>query len=229
MKIFAIGDLHLSHSLDKPMDLFGDHWSEHSQKIKQNWEKQITHEDIVLIPGDISWAMRLDEAKLDLDWLNRLPGKKICIRGNHDYWWDRPKKLSDAYPQMIFLQNTSYTLNHITFCGTRGWICPNSIHFTPEDERIFARELARLKLSLDAAIKQGATEIWVMLHYPPTYGDDKNSPITELLKSYPIKRVIYGHLHDEVSWKSALKGDYEGIHYQLVSADYLDFSPLLLL
>lgn len=229
MRIFAIGDLHLSHGIEKPMDLFGDHWKEHTQKIKDNWEKHITSEDIILIPGDISWAMRLKEATPDLDWLDALPGKKICIRGNHDYWWDRPKKLADAYPQMVFLQNTAYSLDKITLCGTRGWMCPNPIHFTAEDERLFIRELTRLKLSLDHAMKQDAQEIWVMLHYPPTYGDNKQSPITDLLKHYPVKKVIYGHLHDQTSWDMALKGSIEGIDYHLVSADYLQFNPTLLL
>ncbi len=197
MKIFAIGDLHLSHDTDKPMDIFGPHWQNHIQKIKMNWEEHITHEDVVLVLGDISWAMRLIEAKQDLDWLDHLPGKKICIRGNHDYWWDRPKKLEQAYPNMFFLQNTAYTLGHMTLCGARGWICPNTTHFTLEDERLFNRELKRLTLSLDTAMKEGATEIWVMLHYPPTFGEEKTSPLTDLLEKYPVTRVIYGHLHDE--------------------------------
>lgn len=229
MKIFAIGDLHLSHYTDKPMDLFGLHWQNHVQQIKASWETHITHEDVILILGDISWAMRLTEAKQDLDWLDGLPGKKICIRGNHDYWWDRPKKLEKTYPNMVFLQNTAYTVGNITICGARGWICPNSTYFTIEDERLFNRELIRLKLSLDEAIKQGATEIWVMLHYPPTFGEEKVSPLTKLLRKYPVTRVIYGHLHDELSWNLAIQGNYDGILYQLASADYLHFNPLLLL
>lgn len=194
MKIFAIGDLHLSHDTDKPMDIFGPHWQNHIQKIKMNWEEHITHEDVVLVLGDISWAMRLIEAKQDLDWLDHLPGKKICIRGNHDYWWDRPKKLEQAYPNMFFLQNTAYTLGHMTLCGARGWICPNTTHFTLEDERLFNRELKRLTLSLDTAMKEGATEIWVMLHYPPTFGEEKTSPLTDLLEKYPVTREI-GRAH----------------------------------
>ncbi len=228
MKIFAIGDLHLSHDTDKPMDIFGPHWQNHIQKIKMNWEEHITHEDVVLVLGDISWAMRLIEAKQDLDWLDHLPGKKICIRGNHDYWWDRPKKLEQAYPNMFFLQNTAYTLGHMTLCGARGWICPNTTHFTLEDERLFNRELKRLTLSLDTAMKEGATEIWVMLHYPPTFGEEKTSPLTDLLEKYPVTRVIYGHLHDELSWNLAIQGSYNGILYQLAAADYLQFNPLLL-
>lgn len=229
MKIFAIGDLHLSHYTEKSMDIFGTHWQEHVQKIKGNWEVNITEEDIILILGDISWAKRLEEAKLDLNWLQSLPGKKVCIRGNHDYWWGRPKKLNEAYPDMVFLQNTSYNIGDISLCGVRGWICPNESSFTEEDKRLFNRELMRLKLSLESAVKSNAKEIWVMLHYPPTFGEEKQSPLTKILKNYPVTRVIYGHLHDEESWKTAINGMYEGIQYQLASADYLQFNPLLLL
>lgn len=229
MKIYAIGDLHLSHSLSKPMDVFGVHWEGHVQQIKTNWQKHIKEEDVVLVLGDISWATRLEEAKVDLDWLSQLPGKKICIRGNHDYWWDRPKKLAEAYPQIVFLQNNAFSIGEITLCGIRGWTCPNTSFFTDEDARLFNRELTRLKLSLEAAVKQGAQEIWVMLHYPPTYGKERTSPLTQLLKAYPVTRVIYGHLHDTASWEIAIQGEYEGILYELAAADYLHFNPLLLL
>lgn len=229
MKIYAIGDLHLDHTSSKPMEIFGSHWEDHSSQIKANWEQSINESDIILILGDISWAMRLEQARPDLEWLNALPGKKICIRGNHDYWWDRPKKLRDAYPDIEFLQNTAYHIENITLCGVRGWNCPNSINFTEEDERLFNRELMRLQLSLDAAMREGAEEIWVMLHYPPTFKEEKTSPFTRLLKNYPVTRVLYGHLHDEMSWKTAIQGEYDGILYQLVSADYLGFKPLLLL
>lgn len=229
MNIYAIGDLHLSHISSKPMEVFGEHWKDHVSQIRHHWEAHIKNDDIVLILGDISWAMRLDEAKIDLDWLDSLPGKKICIRGNHDYWWDRPKKLQCTYPNIVFLQNTAYSIGEITLCGVRGWNCPNLNLFTEEDERLFNRELIRLKLSLDAAVKQGAREIWVMIHYPPTYGSERVSPVTQLLKKYPVTRVIYGHLHDEASWRLSIQGQYDGILYQLVSADYLHFNPLILL
>lgn len=226
MKIFALGDLHLGFQMDKPMNVFGDKWKDHSQRIEMNWKKEISEEDWVLIPGDLSWAMRLEEAKADLDWLEALPGKKICIRGNHDYWWDRPKKLNDSYKSIVFLQNTAYFIDRIAICGTRGWTCPNPTLFTEEDARLYERELMRLELSLKAA--KEASEIWVMLHYPPTNAQEYTSPLIELLADYPVTKVIYGHLHDELSWQQSLIGTYNGIAYELVSADYLQFNPLYL-
>ena len=228
MNVFAIGDLHLSHQSNKPMDVFGAHWENHMAKLKTNWEQVVTKEDIVLIPGDISWAMRLKEAQMDLEWLDALPGQKICIRGNHDYWWDRPSPLNRAYKHTYFLQNTAYLLGELAICGTRGWsLCVDHTD-QEENERMIHRECVRLKLSLDAAIAQKAKEIWVMLHYPPNEEDSTSSPFIELIKQYPVTKVIYGHLHDALSWEKALIGDQDGIMYQLVAADYLEFKPLLL-
>ena len=227
MNVFAIGDLHLSHTSDKPMDVFGAHWENHIEKIKQNWEQTITDEDIILVPGDISWAMRLNEAKVDLEWLDKLPGQKICIRGNHDYWWDRPSPLNRTYKHTYFLQSTTYMIGNRAICGTRGWsLGENST--SEENQRLIARECIRLKLSLDEAMKREAKEIWVMLHYPPNEEGSSNSPFIELIKQYPVKKVIYGHLHDTSSWEKALIGEQGGIRYELVSADYLNFKPLLI-
>lgn len=226
MKLYAIGDLHLGFQTNKPMDIFGHRWINHSQHIEQHWREKITPEDVVLIPGDLSWAMRLEEAKTDLDWLETLPGKKICIKGNHDYWWDRPKKLNERYKSIVFLQNTAYFIGKRAICGTRGWICPNPVSFSQEDARLYERELMRLELSLKAAKK--AEEIWVMLHYPPTNAQEYTSPLIKLLSDYPVTKVIYGHLHDEASWEQSLIGMYDGISYELVSADYLNFDPLYL-
>lgn len=226
MNIYALGDLHLGFEANKPMEIFGDQWHNHSLSIERNWKKKITAEDYILIPGDLSWAMRLEEAKADLNWLEALPGKKICIKGNHDYWWDRPKKLNNSYQTIVFLQNAAYFINDIAICGTRGWISPNPISFTEEDKRLYERELMRLELSLEAAKK--ANEIWVMLHYPPTNAQEITSPLIRLLSNYPVTRVIYGHLHDEISWQQSLIGIHDGINYQLVSADYLKFDPLYL-
>lgn len=223
MKVYAIGDLHFSGGANKPMDVFGTHWTEHMARIKENWEAIVQEEDYVLIPGDISWAMRLKDAEEDLACIEALPGKKICIRGNHDYWWDRPGKLNKKYEKTYFLQNTAYPIGDICICGTRGWISPN-MEWTEEDARLYARELERLKLSLEAA--QDAKEIWVMLHYPPTNHKDQVSPLMELLKHYPVTKVIYGHLHDEISWETALKGEICGIMYHLVAADYIRFEPV---
>lgn len=231
MKVFAIADLHLSHASNKPMDVFGDNWMSHMEKIKKNWEQHITEQDVVLIPGDISWAMRLKEAEIDLNWLDALPGQKICIRGNHDYWWDRPGKLNRIYTKTYFLQNTVYKLDEIGICGTRGWTlgeaCDEEVK--AENERLVERECVRLKLSLEAALKEGVKEIWVMLHYPPNAEGEKDSPFIELMKQYPVTRVIYGHLHDKSSWENAPLGERDGILYHLVSADYLDFIPICLM
>ena len=136
MKVFAIGDLHLGFNADKPMDIFGDRWWNHSIQLDVNWRKYISMEDIILIPGDISWAMRLNEAHLDLQWLNQLPGKKICVKGNHDYWWDRPKKLNTCYENIVFLQNDAYLLGDLAICGTRGWNSPTPV-FTDDDVRLY--------------------------------------------------------------------------------------------
>ena len=230
MNVFAIGDLHLSHTSNKPMDVFGEHWTNHMEKIKINWEQKITEEDIVLIPGDISWAMRLNEADIDLRWLDQLPGQKICIRGNHDYWWDRPGQLNRKYPRTYFLQNTVYKLGTIGICGARGWRLGEALDemAKAEDERLVARECTRLKLSLDAAIKQGVEEIWVMLHYPPCTMEYEVSPFRALIKQYPVTKLIYGHLHGNAAWDGAIIGEQDGVDYQLVSADYLDFKPLCL-
>lgn len=227
MKIFAIGDLHLSFASDKPMDVFGSHWQEHAKRLAAHWQEKITEADCILIPGDISWALRLKEADADLRWLNDLPGKKICIRGNHDYWWDRPNKLNKAYDKITFLQNTAIMMGHLAICGTRGWECVSmqTVDQEATQERMIQREWMRLKLSLDAAMQQGAEEIWVMLHYPPAFIGETGSPFIDLMKKYPVTKVIYGHLHDEGSWQTALKGKVDGMHYYLVAADYLAFEP----
>ncbi len=229
MKIFAIGDLHLSTHTNKPMDIFGDQWLEHEAKIKANWQDVVGEEDYVLIPGDISWAMRLKEAEGDLKFLETLAGKKVCIRGNHDYWWDRPGKLNCKYQSVYFLQNTTYLIGDIAICGTRGWLSPNGLKWDEEDERLYNRELERLKLSLEAAKKVSSVkEIWVMLHYPPTYNKDVTSPLLVLLEQYNVKHVIYGHLHDANSWQDALQGTHNNIIYTLVSADYIGFTPVMI-
>lgn len=228
MRIFAIGDLHLGHGLQKPMDLFGEHWRNHTDKIKDSWMRSVQEEDVVLLLGDLSWAMRLEEAKDDFKWLMCLPGKKICIRGNHDYWWDRLSKLQRTYPKITFLQNNCYHIDGITLCGTRGWNVPSSFNENSQDVKLYLREIQRLQLSLECAVKEGASEIWVMLHFPPTLSGEINSPITELIAKYPVTRVIYGHLHDPLSWETCIQGNYSGILYELVSADYLQFKPRLL-
>lgn len=224
MKIFAIGDLHLASSVDKPMNVFGDNWDRHIEKIKYNWEKQITKEDLVIVAGDISWAMNLEEAKEDLELLHHLPGKKICVRGNHDYWWEKIGKLNQLYEDIYFLQNKAYHIDGIALCGTRGWLCPNDTKFTEHDQKIYEREAIRLKLALEEA-KNIENKI-VVLHYPPTNDKKEPSLFTELIETYNVKQVIYGHLHGERAYSQSLLGEYKGTRYQLVSADYLNFRPV---
>ena len=226
MKIYAMSDLHLDLNYNKPMSVFGEKWDAHINKIERHWKQCITNEDYVLIPGDISWALRLNEAHQDLEWLNALPGYKICCRGNHDYWWSKPKKLNTDYSHITFLQNDAYLIGAIGICGVRGWIMPDTEGATLDDERLYMRELDRLKLSLENALKQGAKELWVLIHYPPISDQTIASPFEVLIDHYPVSKVIYGHLHDEASWQRAIIGRRGDTTYYLVSADYLAFRPL---
>lgn len=224
MALYAISDLHLAFTTDKPMDIFGAKWLKHDEKIKENWIKKITDEDTVLIAGDISWSMRSDESKVDLDWIDALPGKKIISKGNHDYWWGGISKLNRMYENTKFLQNNFYTYEDYAICGSRGWILEGSDRFTEKDKKIFDRELIRLKLSLDKAKEAGYENIVVMIHYPPMNEKRENSAFTNLFKEYGVKKVIYGHLHGP-SLANVLNGEHEGIEYLMTSCDFLDFDP----
>ena len=167
MALYAISDLHLALNVHKPMDIFGERWLNHDEKIKENWIRKITDEDTVLIAGDISWSMKAEDSKADLDWIDSLPGKKIISKGNHDYWWSSISKLNAMYENMKFIQNNFYTYNDYAICGTRGWVSPDSEKFTEKDAKIYAREAIRLRLSLESAKKLGYSKIIVMIHYPP--------------------------------------------------------------
>lgn len=229
MALFVIGDLHLSLSCDKPMNVFGQQWQDHHKKIEASWKNNISSEDTVLIPGDISWAMTLEEAKVDLDWIDQLPGRKILLKGNHDYWWGSINKLNSLYQGMDFMQNNYFLYEDMAICGTRGWVCPNDNKFTEHDKKIYDRELNRLKLSLDQAVKNNHDSIIVMTHYPPTNDKKEPSDFTNLYEFYGVKRVFYGHLHGKESFEIGLKGMINGVEYSLVSSDYLDFNPLKIL
>lgn len=224
MALYAISDIHLAFTTDKPMDIFGAKWLKHDEKIKENWIKKITDEDTVLIAGDISWSMRSDESKVDLDWIDALPGKKIISKGNHDYWWGGISKLNRMYENTKFLQNNFYTYEDYAICGSRGWILEGSDRFTEKDKKIFDREIIRLKLSLDKAKEAGYENIVVMIHYPPMNEKRENSAFTNLFKEYGVKKVIYGHLHGP-SLANVLNGEHEGIEYLMTSCDFLDFDP----
>lgn len=223
MAIYAIGDLHLGFAVNKPMSIFGEQWNQHEDKIKASWLDTVTEDDLVLIPGDISWGMNMDEALKDLKWIDELPGKKVFIRGNHDYWWKSISKLNQLSDSMVFIQNGCFAWNEFTICGSRGWLCPNPHAFTEQDEKIYNHELRRLEMSLEAAKSQGASRIIAMIHYPPTNEAIDPSGFTQLMTDYKVEKVIYGHLHGQQSFEISLKGPFHGTNYQLVSADYLDF------
>lgn len=229
MALYAIGDLHLSFSTDKPMDVFGPRWERHYEKIEENWKSFVSPGDTVLIPGDISWAMYLEEAAGDLDWIERLPGRKILLRGNHDYWWGSLKKMRDIFPDFTFLQNNHAVYEGIAICGTRGWICPNDSRFDEHDEKIYRRELMRFEMSLASAEKAGLKRKIAMLHYPPTNDRLEPSGFLDLVERYKVETVLYGHLHNIKSYASGIKGIVGGANYELVSSDYIDFKPKLIL
>lgn len=225
MALYTISDLHLGFNVEKPMDIFGDKWKNHSEKIRENWINKITDEDMVLIAGDISWSLKEQDSKYDLDWINELPGKKIISKGNHDYWWGSISKLNAMYENTKFLQNNFYVYEDYAICGTRGWMCPAGDKYTTKDEKIYNREQIRLRLSLEAAKKKGFEKIIVMLHYPPTNEKFEESEFTKIIKEYAVERVIYGHLHGPVLLGNVLNGYLDGIEYILSSSDYIDFNP----
>ncbi|MDR0840725.1 MAG: metallophosphoesterase [Christensenellaceae bacterium] len=228
MKLFALGDLHLSQGCAKPMDIFGANWDGHADRIAGAWERLVGPEDVVLIPGDISWAMHMQQAAYDLELIARLPGRKVLLRGNHDYWWDSLAKVRAALPAgMYALQNDSLSFGGIAIAGTRGWVCPGSALFdAARDQKLYQRELMRLELSLKA-MEQGQRRV-CMLHYPPFNERRQQSGFTELLEAHGVERVIYGHLHGK-SCKNAFEGERGGIVYTLCSADHLEFTPKLIL
>lgn len=225
MGLYAISDLHLALSGDKPMDVFGEHWYKHHEKIKENWLEKISDKDTILIAGDISWSMKMEEGLKDLDWIHELPGRKIFVRGNHDYWWQSISKLNNLYEDMNFIQNNYFSYEDYAICGTRGWTCPGGEHFTEHDEKIYSRELIRLKLSLDLAVKNGYKKFMVMIHYPPTNERFEETEIIKIFKEYGVEKVFYGHLHG-YSLKRVMVGEVEGIEYILTSADYINFNPI---
>ena len=224
--IYTIGDLHLSLGCDKPMDIFAG-WSNYLERLEENWNGKITAEDTVVLVGDHSWALKLDDSKKDLEYIHsRLNGKKILVKGNHDLWWQTMNKLnafveSNGFDTIRFLFNNAYSVEGITICGTRGWIRENG---EPQDIKILSREAGRLELSLQAAAKLGG-EIVAFIHYPPIYGSEENVLITEVLHKYGIKRCYYAHLHG-ASIRGARNGERAGITYKLVSADGIGFDPI---
>lgn len=229
MALFAISDLHLSLSGEKPMNIFGTFWQDHHLKLKENWESTVGKEDTVILGGDLSWAMKLDEAAADFQFVDALPGRKVLFKGNHDYWWQSYSKVKEALPKsMIPVQNNYVPFNEdIALCGTRGWTIPSLQGTTQQDEKIYRRELMRLELSLESARKDGFSAFIVTLHYPPFSPSMGDTGFTEIMQRYGVKMCLYGHLHGkDHCW--AFTGFRDGISYYFISSDYLIFSPLLL-
>ena len=233
MKLFAIADLHLAfdENIDKPMDKFGPGWENHTSRLRENWERLITDDDVVMIPGDISWALRIDEAIADFDWIHSLPGTKLISKGNHDLWWSRINYLNSLYDDIIFLQNDCYVIEggDIVITASRGWPYPGSLEYTEHDEKIYSRELQRMKLGLEAA-KAAApdAEIIACLHYPPSDPSGRETGFTKLLEEYGVSKCIYGHLHGMPAYATGIKGLVRGVEYMLGSLDYLGAEPKLI-
>ena len=225
MSLFAIADTHLSFGTDKPMDSFPG-WNDYVDRIEKNWNKIVTDDDTVVIAGDISWAMNFDELKADFDFIERLNGKKIILKGNHDYWWNTSKKMNDfiesqRYKTISILYNNSYDIDGVSVCGSRGWLFDVD---DEHDEKVLNREVGRLRLSLESAVND---EIIVFLHYPPVTTDTKCDEILNLLKEYGIKKCYYGHLHG-IAAKKAIDDVVDGIEFRLISCDRLGFVPKLI-
>ena len=222
MRIFAIADLHLPGGQEKPMHVFGAHWEDHFEKISRDWRDRVTDEDIVLLPGDLSWAMYLEDALEDLRSVAALPGRKVILRGNHDYWWGGITALRDRLPEgMYALQNDAVALDGVVICGTRGWT-PVTEASSQEDLKIYNREVLRMKLSLDSAARLKGDRLIVMMHYPPMNERFEDSPFTALAEPFAPCDLIYGHLHG-ASFREAFNGMRNGVRYTCVACDGLRF------
>lgn len=225
MKLFAIGDLHMPGGDDKPMDVFGDHWERHVERIFANWRERVREEDTVLIPGDLSWAMQLPAALPDLQAIGALPGRKIICKGNHDYWWSSITQVRASLPEGMFaLQHDAVEIEDAVICGSRGWTFPgDGCSQSPDDAKVLARELIRMEMSIQAGIKLNPEKpLVVMMHYPPLYDQLRDTPFTHLFERYPVHTVVYGHLHG-AAVHAGVNGVWNGVRYRLTSCDALKF------
>lgn len=225
MNVYAISDLHLSGFSPKPMVIFGEHWDGHWEKIKANWYDTVKSDDIVLLPGDLSWAMRLDEARIDLAEVCAMPGIKLIIKGNHDYWWGSLSQVETLLSgDTHVIQNKSLRLGDIVFAGSRGWTVPGSKQYdAQQDEKLYLREAGRLELSLKHAQKNApGARLIGMMHFPPADANGAPTLYTQLFEQYGATDVVYGHLH-AASIRGALSGAVRGVRYTLVSCDATEF------
>ncbi|HAN44316.1 MAG TPA: serine/threonine protein phosphatase [Ruminococcaceae bacterium] len=224
MSLYVIGDLHLSLSADKPMDIFGG-WENYVDRLQANWNSVIAEKDSVVILGDVSWAMSLNDTFADFNFINNLTGTKYIIKGNHDYWWTSKTKMDAFFKRngletLNIIHNNSVVADNIAVCGTRGWLFEKG---EPQDKKVLAREAGRLRTSI-LSVKDNQAEKIAFLHYPPVYGDEISAEIIDVLLEYNIKRCFYGHIHSSAC-SNALNGKYLGIDFRLVSADFLRFNP----
>lgn len=222
-KVYAVGDLHLSLGSDKPMDIFRG-WEGYLERLEAAWRDRVREEDTVVLAGDISWAMSLEETQADFAFLQSLPGRKLLMKGNHDYWWNTKTKIDrfleeKGFSSLYVLHNNSYQAGSMMLCGTRGWMFDEN---APENTKVANREAQRLDLSLQSA-GDGGLEKVAFLHYPPVYASSVAHNMVEVLLRHGVKRCYYGHLHGRAAHQYALNGLYEGIRFELISADYLGF------
>ncbi len=228
MALYAIGDLHLSFAVNKPMDVFGGAWHGYVEKLREGL-KIIQPEDTTVLLGDLTWANDLLEAKEDFAFINAIPGRKLILKGNHDYWWTTATKFykfceENSFSNMFILNNNAYEYEELALCGTRGWFFEENAAEGSHNDKIFKRELIRLETSLKAAEEK---QIICFLHYPPRYRGYECPEILELLKKYGVRQCCYGHLHGE-SHKLALEGLYDGVEFRLCAADFVNFTPIRL-
>lgn len=225
MKVFSISDLHLSSDDKKPMDIFGAGWENHFEKIKADWLSKVEDCDIVLICGDISWGNKLEEGIADLQALKGLPGRKIFIRGNHDFWWNGITKLRSAAPDnsFVFLQNDCVKIDNLVIFGSRGWTCPGSADFTETDRKLYLREVERFKLCLASVnkVKSEGDALLAMVHFPPFSPKFPDNEFTEIFEKNGVEKVIFGHIHGDTFFP--LRTQKNGVEYILTSCDKVGF------
>lgn len=227
MSLYVIADVHLSFGTDKPMDVFRG-WENYTVNLERSWRQLVHDDDTVVIAGDISWAMKLEDTKADFTFLNRLPGKKILLKGNHDYWWSTKSKMdaflvNNGFDTLSILHNCAFEVGEFAVCGSRGWFYDAE---QDADKRILLREAGRLRISIEEAIKTGKEPL-VFLHYPPIYNNTECPEILNVLREYPIKRCFYGHIHGGNASRFAFNGERYNIKFRLVACDYVRFAPLL--
>ena len=234
MSLFSIADLHLSGAVEKPMDVFGNRWKDHTEKIVSRWRAVVSDDDTVVIPGDFSWAMTLKDALCDFKLIDSLPGKKIIGKGNHDFWWETVTKMTRFFDEndiktISFLYNNAHDTGDFTVCGTRGWYVEERLQNTVGDvdyTKIVRREAARLEMSLAEGEKiSGEKPILVYFHFPPAFNGFICRELIDILKEHGIRNVYYGHIHGMYNIPKTF--DFEGIQMTIVSADYLNFIPMI--